>query len=851
MKKTYLLILMLFVSMVTMAGPITPEQARQQITKAMSPRRSAAALQDLRLVATGHYQERANVMAPCFYVFNAGKNQGYIIAGADDRIPAVLGYSNSGTFDPQNVPANMQAWLQSYSDQMEYLNRHPEAAAPQNTVIGEPISPLIQTHWDQGSPYNDLCPIDEGARSLTGCVATAMAQVMYFWKHPAATTEVIPGYTTETKGLTVAEIPAGTAIDWDNMQLKYSGSESSVQKTAVANLMLLCGTAVYMNYTSKGSGTWGGYVGQALLQYFDYDQATKYEERLGYRTAEWNQKVYDELKAGRPLYYDGASSGSGHAFVIDGYGGDDYFHVNWGWGGSSDNYFLLSILDPDNNSGAGATSSSDGYSFDQGAIFGAQPNTGVPPTVIPILTTQSAALPDGTEFTRTDVSENFTFRVGFSCYNGLDDTYTFDWGVGLFDTNDQLFMYPNYYCTELKPRYGFWDAEQVAITFYFGSNMTNGTYLIKPISRENGTEQWYADKGSDNYAVIATIKDNTLTLMPPTFGLIGSLEATGKKEVGRLLPVDVTIINNGTLFNDQIFLFLNGELVGGRHFDIDAGQTDVVNFTIVPKTEGVNELSVCTRSWNGDTQQWVYTPFITGSVTIEAATEATLTMTPKTKNANYDKEIGRYVVKEDKAIVSIDVNNIGSTDYDNDVIVRLYKMKNETSGGSAGIFRKNIQLAKGASTTVELELTNLEDGGRYFYYVYYMSNGQEVEGNAYSQSFVVQIPGVEPMETCATPTIQVVDGKLKFSCETEDVTYKVNYQLDSADATVAGDETALGGTTTCLVTVIATKEGYNNSEAATAEVKIAWGKRGDVNTDGEVNVGDIVTVTNIMAGKDE
>ena len=132
-----------------------------------------------------------------------------------------------------------------------------------------------------------------------------------------------------------------------------------------------------------------------------------------------------------------------------------------------------------------------------------------------------------------------------------------------------------------------------------------------------------------------------------------------------------------------------------------------------------------------------------------------------------------------------------------------------------------------------------------------MSNGQEVEGNAYSQSFVVQIPGVEPMETCATPTIQVVDGKLKFSCETEDVTYKVNYQLGSADATVAGDETALGGTTTCLVTVIATKEGYNNSEAATAEVKIAWGKRGDVNTDGEVNVGDIVTVTNIMAGKDE
>ena len=128
MRKTYLLFITLFVSMVAMAGPITPDEARQRITTQMNPRRAGAAVQDLRLVATRYYQEREDVMAPSLYVFNVGEGQGYVIAGADDRIPAVLGYSDQGALDPDDMPVNMQAWLEGYNDQMEYLNRHPEAA---------------------------------------------------------------------------------------------------------------------------------------------------------------------------------------------------------------------------------------------------------------------------------------------------------------------------------------------------------------------------------------------------------------------------------------------------------------------------------------------------------------------------------------------------------------------------------------------------------------------------------------------------------------------------------------------------------------------------------------------------
>ena len=741
MRKTYLLLFMLFASMVAMAGPITPDEARQKITKFMSPRRSAAVLQDLRLVATSHYQDQSDVMSPSYYVFNVGEGQGFIIAGADDRIPAVLGYSDRGSFDPENMPVNMQAWLKGYNAQMEYLNQHPEAAAPQKTVSGSSIEPLLACEWNQGNPYNSLCPMDGDKRSVTGCVATAMAQVMYFWKHPTYTVAEIPGYTTSTKGLTVSTIGAGAAIDWDNMLPKYNGSETDAQIEAVASLMLMCGTAVQMNYTSGSSGAVTRRVADSWKDYFDYDAATNYENRSKYRLAAWNQKVYDELKAGRPVLYDGQSSGGGHAFVIDGYGGDDYFHVNWGWGGGSNDYFLLSILDSDNNSGIGASSSSDGYSFDQGAIFGAQPNTGVSPIVTPILTT-SEVRTDFAEVSRTDVTEDFLASASANCWNYTGATHTFEVGYGVFDTEGQLLKaVAADWTQELDPSYGF---SSLTFTIPFGANVSSGTYYLKPISREAGSETWYANLGTETNYLTATISDNTLTVMAPKFDLTGSVDASGKMEVGVPLTLTATITNNGSLYNGQLFLLVGGtskdNLVGGRHFDIDPGATETIDFTFTPKTAGANDIYLCTREYYSGSYE--YTPFITGSVTIDAASEATLTMTPKTKNAV--REDDQWVVKESKAIVSIDVTNTGSTDYDNDVIVKLYKLYNGNQGSSAGTFRKAIQLAAGASTTAEVELTGLEDGATYFYYVYYMSAGEEVQGYQYSPMFVVKIEGEEP-----------------------------------------------------------------------------------------------------------
>ncbi len=739
MKKSYLLLLMLFVSIVAMGGPVTPDEARQKITKFMNPRRANAISESsLQLVATSHYQVQKETMAASYYVFNVGEGQGFVIAGADDRVPAVLGYSSKGQFDPQNMPENMKAWLESYDDQMAYLNEHPEAAAPQKTVSGGSIAPLLQSEWDQGNPYNLLCPEDGGQHSVTGCAATAMAQVMYFWQWPKQTVAEIPGYKSSDKGFVMPAIPAGKSIDWDNMLPKYTGNETDAQKQAVAELMLLCGTAVQMNYTASSSAASTSYVADAWVNYLDYDAATIYENRSSYRLAAWNQKVYDELAAGRPVLYAGQSSGGGHAFVIDGYGGDDYFHVNWGWGGGSNNYFLLSILDPGSNSGIGASSSTDGYSYDQGAIFGAQPNTGVIPTITPIMTTSSISAPSGLEVTRTATTQDFQVDVAASFWNMTGKTCTFDMAYGFYDETDNLLAVATLWSYTLENTYGYGNAKA---TISFGANITSGSYIIKPISRETGAETWYPNKGTETYFLTATISDNTLTLQEPTFGLTGSIEPTGKQEVKSPLNLTATITNNGTLFNGQIFLLVDGNLTCGRHFDIDAGATENIDFSFIPDSEGPKTVTLCTRSWNGNSYD--YNAFISGSVTVEGATPSKLTMYPTLKNAE-DLGYDRWLLKEDKMVVNINVTNTGSTEYNNVVAVDLFKLYDETHGSHVNTYFKDLQLTAGATTDVEMPIEGMEDGVKYFFYVYYVSAGEWIRGYQYSPLVTVQLEGEDP-----------------------------------------------------------------------------------------------------------
>lgn len=381
MKKIYFFIATLLLCTAVNAKYVTQEQARQKAEQFFADKKASAGQTTFKSFPMSQSDK---MMAPgrgisqtAFYVFNAAEG-GYAVVSASDLTPTILGYSDQGYLDMNQLPPHIKAWFDSYADQIAWLESHPSEKKATSYVDGQPISPLLGSiAWSQGVPYNDLCPIYDGKTSVTGCVATAMAQVMNFHKWPAQTTKEIPGYVTESLGLSVPSIPVGT-IDWDNMLATYSsqGSDPYANKMAVAQLMIKCGTAVEMDYSPSGSGAYVSVVDDVLKEYFDYDASTTYIYRDDFGAARWNQTIYNELVERRPVIYGGQSESGGHAFVIDGYSADDLFHVNWGWGGYYNGYFLLSVLDPYDDT----NTSTDGYAYYQQAIIGIQQNTGSEPS---------------------------------------------------------------------------------------------------------------------------------------------------------------------------------------------------------------------------------------------------------------------------------------------------------------------------------------------------------------------------------------------------------------------------------------------------------------------------------------
>ncbi|MBE6260551.1 MAG: hypothetical protein E7107_06955 [Prevotella sp.] len=376
MKKTILLVLCLMLTEVINAGDVTPEQALQQAQSFLQQRVTSG---KNRSQAAAELKMAGRVSG--LYVFNADDDNGYVIVSNDDRTVSVLGYSDSGRLDLDNMPENMRAWLQGYADEIAWLDAHnyqpsPTVARRALSAVKQPIAPLISTRWNQGTPYNDLCPeYTSGVKSVTGCVATAMAQVMKFHEY-AEMTGGLPAYDTDYGGgscVAVAALPQ-TTFDWDNMLDEYpSGSYTAEQGAAVAKLMQYCGSSVKMNYGSSSSSN-TNMVATALKDYFGYNSTTQLAVRSLYTYNEWLEIIYHELSENRPVVYGGQSSGGGHEFVCDGYQGEDYFHINWGWGGLSDNYFKLSVLNSDEQ-GIGGSSSKDGYHYGQDAVIGVQKPT--------------------------------------------------------------------------------------------------------------------------------------------------------------------------------------------------------------------------------------------------------------------------------------------------------------------------------------------------------------------------------------------------------------------------------------------------------------------------------------------
>ena len=395
MKKLLLAVLLLPLALTANADPITREQARQRAEQFLlslpadgmnvARRASAARLAPVQERAKLAPRRGFRVTNPdheLYYVFNRGEGEGYVIASGDDSVYPVLGYTSEGEFDYTQLPENLKYWLRWQTAQLEDIQENPitDSQRPLLTVTTHPaVATLCTSRWNQNSPYNDECPMYFTlGRSVTGCVATAMAQVLYYHRAKSVT-EVqkdIPAYDTwtahETFGkLHVEGIPAGSPIDWDNMIDNYGNGGNAKQKKAVAQLMHYCGVAVHMDYTSSSSGAQSGEVDDAFKNYFGYGSSVKYVSTGDPGGDSWDNTLYNEVAAGRPVYLSGSNEEAGHAFVCDGYDGNRCFHINWGWGGQSDGYFMLSKLNPDGKQGIGG--SSGGYSNYPEAIIGVEP----------------------------------------------------------------------------------------------------------------------------------------------------------------------------------------------------------------------------------------------------------------------------------------------------------------------------------------------------------------------------------------------------------------------------------------------------------------------------------------------
>lgn len=359
MKK--LLFILLMLPAMLLAAPVDPNSAQQVAENFINAPKTNV---DGSVNKAPHKQKRmvraAKEVADnqLFYIFNSEDADGYVIIAADNIATPVLGYSYSGSLDVDHMPDNLLWWLSEYDREIKWAlaqgiepteDTKAEWEALYNTRKAKQadviVAPLIKTEWSQENGYYNKCPYDSNAKThcLTGCVATAMAQIMKYWEHP------IKGrgshsYTHYIYGEQFADF-GNTTYDWANMPNDLGLFSSGTEIDAIATLMYHCGVAVNMDYGVDESGAMDWRARYAFKEYFFYSDEARLCYKDDYSISEWKSRLKTQLMLDRPLYYSGRGSSGGHAFICDGYRSDDYFHFNWGWD-QQDGYYPLSALKP-------------------------------------------------------------------------------------------------------------------------------------------------------------------------------------------------------------------------------------------------------------------------------------------------------------------------------------------------------------------------------------------------------------------------------------------------------------------------------------------------------------------------
>ena len=607
--RSLLLLALTSVSLAAWAGPVSEHEARRKAMAFVAQHQKG---DDGAAISLAR-RSRTTTPAPTasYYLFNVGQDEGFVIVSGDDRTVPILGYADHGSIDGDNLPEGLSYLLDGYAEQMAWLDSHPEAArAAATTTTRTAISPLIKSKWNQGAPYNNQCPEittdGQTSHTVTGCVATAMAQVMYYHQWPASTTKAIPGYTIKPKNrngesidVTLNELSV-TTFGWDAMTTTYTTSSTGAGADAVAKLMRYCGQSLRMNYGINSSSSYNVTVGEALTTYFNYDGTTTYVDRAHYTYQQWVGLLYNELASGRPVVLGGQSAGGGHSFVCDGYDTDDYFHINWGWGGSSDGYYRLSALNPWEQ-GIGGSSTLDGFSFSQDAIIGIRPYDGNAPYTV--LTLDAFGLSDGSvskTFTRESTDVPFAdIALKLNFYN-LNRTATdFDYAVILTKEEGEQIQE---FVTSETVSLGFNKSIACPLTISSDANLTegvcqpDGTYYLKVVSRVHDQDEWAPCHDSEALKLSYTVSGTTLTIGAPMTSVAptsATITVEGTPTVGYEQEVIASVKGSDAAdFHGNIYFYVGDTFVMAKQVDIPAGQTVDIRYSFTPSATGEQTLYI-------------------------------------------------------------------------------------------------------------------------------------------------------------------------------------------------------------------------------------------------------------------
>lgn len=701
-------ILMTFAALLTSsfvwAGTVTEQQALQKARQFMTGK----TLEESKTITRKNVRKaQGSATTAAYYIFNATNNGGFVIVSGDDRTQPILGYADKGMIDAGNMPENMQAWLDGYAGQIEALGDDGQESGGLQSLRTSPnrtaVAPLITARWSQGAPYNLQCPELEGNRSVTGCVATAMAQVMYYHKWPQGATAEIPSYTfswfenstSSWQDKTLDALPA-TTFQWNKMTDTYSSNDTGDAADAVAKLMRYCGQAVCMQYSPYGSGA--NVYANTMTSYFGYSNTARDVVRQDYTSETWEQLIYDELAANRPVLYAGASGSGGHQFVCDGYDGNGLFHINWGWGGMSDGYFVLSLLNPDDQ-GIGGSTSANGYTIGQEAIIGLQPGTASVGGSTCSVYVNNCYFPY-VSYTRTSTSDNFVnIRLQDYIYSA-DIDGTIDHAYILEKDGLQISILNENSNVNLK-RGNF---RQMDASVSFGAGLADGNYVIRDVYRPTGTSEWVPCRNTGRNFIIANIGGKVLTLklsenIDDDF-VVHSVTFDGRFVEGSPLTAKLNVTNNGYANNKTLYLRQGTTESTSGIVDawIDPGQTKDVTINFNVRNTG--EVPVKITTSNNSNVLW------SGTVNIAEGLEQNLSITVAVEGERNNAIEGNAIN------ATYTFTNTGDNDYDDNVVFYLYPRNENESviSSETRVSSQHLTLAKGETTSLQIQYADLAPG---------------------------------------------------------------------------------------------------------------------------------------------